>query len=431
MDINFLPEEDRKNRLRQGGKEHQLPKEEEKWSSPHEIGEIKNKLAEKKGVRKYLPDLTNFFKENNKDSSRLADTKKTRESRKELLKFSDQQKTENGRILPPNKEKIKEVLRPINEVRERQTQDVNNNYAKEKILESGAKEKAGELEIKLKNKKNWIKLLNFSGWLSSFFGTLKKVKEAGPKDNVIRTDFLKGEDAKIREKLVEKKEEGEAESREEKEILRQARGREEKKEKEIFLAEEQKSSHAMETNLIKDEIIIFFDWKKGITSLFIWVFLVILALSGVYGLLSWQAAEKVKASQVSAQRFAEIDKEIRTVEQEAVEALVFKKKLSLVNSILSQHIYWTNFFKFLEENTLANAFYLGFTGDNKGQYTLSTNAKDFYSIEAQVKKFLEDKRVLKASVSQATVSGGGKKAGESADVNFGLDLTIDPSIFTK
>lgn len=375
MDINFLPGEDRGNGPDREKKEHRIAKEETKWSSPRETGETKNKLAEKKGVKKYLPDfgVANFFKKKNEDPSRLADAKKIKESRKELLKFVNQQKTENQQVVPLKKEEAKKETP--------------------------------------KNKKNWIKLPNLSGLLSSFSEVLKKAKGAGPKGKAIRVDFFKARDEKIEEKKTE--------------------GRE-KKEKEISLAEERKSSHALETNLIKDEIIVFFDWKKGAISLSICILSVALTLGAVYGLLSWQASEKEKESQVSAQRFVEIDKEIKTMEKEVGEAIIFKKKLSLVNSILSQHIYWTNFFEFLEKNTLANVYYLGFTGDNKGKYSLSVNAKDFSSIEAQVKKFLEDKRVFEASVSQAAVSTtGGKTAGESASVSFELRLAIDPSIFTK
>ena len=428
MDINFLPEEDRTSRPIQNKKEHQLPKEEEKWSSPQKTGETKNRLTEKMGVKKYLPDFhaVNFFKKKNENLPRPLDTKNIKESRKELLNFISQQKMENGRTVPLVKKE----------------------------------------EVKVK--KNKIKLPDFSGLFSFFPKILKKIKMKKPKEKIIQANFIKEEnkvalrplgDAQGRpfsqvqdrqassdagvsadladkqgeeEKKIEKKEEVSQPPSPVQEEEKKTESREEKKQREISLAKEQESSQAMETNLIKDEVILFFDWRKAWVSLSISVLLVVLALGVAYGLLSWQALEKEKQSQVFTQRFVEIDKEIKAVEQEVGPALVFKKKLSLVNSILSQHIYWTNFFKFLEENTLADVYYLGFSGDNKGKYSLSANAKDFSLIEAQVKKFLEDKRVTMASVSQGTVSTTSNKiTGETAGINFELKLNVSPSIFTK
>ena len=115
---------------------------------------------------------------------------------------------------------------------------------------------------------------------------------------------------------------------------------------------------------------------------------------------------------------------------EAKKVLVFKKKLSLVNSLLDQHIYWTDFFKFLEENTLADVYYSGFAGDNKGKYNLTANGKDFSIIQAQVERFLSNEYVSEASVSQAGISTAEKKAGETSEIAFGLKLVIDPAIFT-
>jgi hypothetical protein len=425
MDINFLPEEDRAGKTDRKKKERQTPKEEMQWSSLRATGETKNKLAEKRGVKKYLPNFQaiNFFKKKTNGASNSPDAKKIKESRKELLKFINQQKGENERGISLEKKESERIVPSPDKTREQHAQ----------AEENGVKEKTEAPELKIKNKKKLfklpnLKLPNFKVWLSSLFQPLKK-REV--KEKKIKADFLKEDDGEKmpKEKKIEKDEV--ILTTQNKEEIKTEKGADYGIEKETKPIEEAPSQN-LETNLIKDQIIVFFDWKKGVISLSIYILLTILVLGAAYIFLSWQAGEKEKESQIFSQKFVDIDKEIKVVEQEVGDALIFKKKLGLVNSMLSQHIYWTNFFKFLEENTLADVYYLGFSGDNKGKYSLSVNAKDFYLIEAQVKKLLEDSRVIEASVSEGVVSAtGNQKVGETAGINFELKLTVDPSIFNK
>ena len=100
--------------------------------------------------------------------------------------------------------------------------------------------------------------------------------------------------------------------------------------------------------------------------------------------------------------------------------------------MLDQHVYWTNFFKLLEENTLADVYYSGFSGDNKGEYELMASGKHFSIIQAQVERFLSSEYVSSVSVDQASISAAGKeKASADGEIAFGLELVVDPAIFTK
>ncbi|MDD5031963.1 MAG: hypothetical protein PHR36_02855, partial [Patescibacteria group bacterium] len=140
---------------------------------------------------------------------------------------------------------------------------------------------------------------------------------------------------------------------------------------------------------------------------------------------------KEEEDQYFANKFSELDKEIAVIEKEAEKVLVFEKKLKLVNSLISQHVYWTNFFKFLEDNTLTDVYYSGFSGDNKGEYGLTASGKNFNIIQAQVERLLASKYVLGASVEEArTSAAGGQEANAAGGVAFGLRLVINPAIFT-
>lgn len=380
MDINFLPDEGKKNKLSEDKKDKEELKRETEWSKPERSSEEpKNKLSKgaKRGIKSYLPGLfsANFFKKKKGTEptavypNNLAGKKKLKESRKEVLKFVKEQKKEVS--YPPRPEPNKPP--------------------------------EAKTAPPTKKKMAWLKFKNL---FNPLVGIIKKL---GKKTR--NQESQKTRNQESRRKEIGEDKQPPVKKEEIAPEFSQIKDKKEWKEEEI-----------LETNLIKDEITVFFNWQKNIAILLIFVVLSALAVGVVYGGLSWWGSQKEKESQYFAERFIETDKEISRVEEEVKEILIFKKKLSLANSLLGQHIYWTNFFKFLEENTLADVYYLGFSGDNKGKYNMSVNAKDFNVIQAQVKQMLSSEYVLGASVDQASIVAG--------EISFELKLLIDPAIFT-
>ncbi|HTW96869.1 MAG TPA: hypothetical protein VMD74_04410 [Candidatus Methylomirabilis sp.] len=179
-----------------------------------------------------------------------------------------------------------------------------------------------------------------------------------------------------------------------------------------------------EVNLVRGEIIKYFDWQKGILALMIAIFLSLTVLSLTYWGISWWAVNKQNAqSNTHLQEYYRIDKEIKTLEPRVEEVVKFKNKLEVMNFLLARHIYWTNFFTFLEKNTLSDVFFSNFNGNLSGGYALSATADSLNAIDGQVKKFLSNPEITSASV------GAGSISGES--VNFSISFSIDPKIFLK
>ncbi|MDD5031745.1 MAG: hypothetical protein PHR36_01735, partial [Patescibacteria group bacterium] len=103
MDIDFLPDKDKKNKPSREQKEEGNLGEKVEWSSPKEKETPLESPGEKKGIKNYLPDFFNAPLLGRKKEeagaahpNNLIDRNKLKESRKELLELiSEQKKTDN------------------------------------------------------------------------------------------------------------------------------------------------------------------------------------------------------------------------------------------------------------------------------------------------------------------------------------------------
>lgn len=199
------------------------------------------------------------------------------------------------------------------------------------------------------------------------------------------------------------------------------RGKEEK-------AKEEKLD-IIDVDLVRGEIVKFFDWQRNVLILLISIFLSLAVLAGVYWGISWWGSNIEYAGDPNlAQNYYKLDKQIKELDDEVNEVLRFRDRLETVDTLLSEHTYWTNLFSFLEENTLTNVYFSGFSGDLSGQYSLSAHSDDFNAIDAQVKKFLAHEYVRNAQVTSGSISSGD---GGSASISFTIKLSLNPDIFLK
>jgi hypothetical protein len=186
--------------------------------------------------------------------------------------------------------------------------------------------------------------------------------------------------------------------------------------------------NALEVNLIKGEIVKFFDWQKALLVLIIAVFSSFTILSVSYwGISWWGSSRQYVQNRDFLQEYYRIDKEISDLQSKLSEISQLKDKIGMTSYLLDRHIYWTNFFSFLEDNILSNVYFANFSGNIDGDYSFSATTDSLDVIDAQIKKFLANKYVKKAEVGAGTV--GGDK--EKQVVTFSLSLSVDPQIFLK
>ncbi len=187
----------------------------------------------------------------------------------------------------------------------------------------------------------------------------------------------------------------------------------------------------LEVNLIRDEVRISFDWNKNISILMVVVFITGFFIAEVYFGLDWWEKQEIIHAQSLNDNISQVNREIGKIKAKADEALVYKDKSIEVSRLLNSHIYWSNFFSWLEKNTLSTVKYDSFGGDTKGIYNLSAKALSYAEVSWQVKAFLNNQFVKKVEVLSVTAGSKDKKKEAENGVNFTLSFELNPDIFKK
>jgi len=186
----------------------------------------------------------------------------------------------------------------------------------------------------------------------------------------------------------------------------------------------------LEVNLIKDERRAAVNRYKNFWSLGLVLFLAALFVAEIYfGLNSWESQEEARAQSLSAAT-AKAGQDIINLQNQASAALAYKNKSVTFTNLLNNHIYWSNFFSWLEKNTLSTVKYGAFSGNLSGVYNLDAQASSYADISWQVKAFLNDPLTKSVSVSNATAAKS-KDKNQIGGVNFVIALKVNPEIFKK
>lgn len=190
-------------------------------------------------------------------------------------------------------------------------------------------------------------------------------------------------------------------------------------------------SGVLKMNLIRDEVVKEFDWRRNIIYLSFAIFLSIALVIGSYwGVIWW--GEKKFASQKKAineqKDFKSLNEDIGKAKEEKNKINDFEQKLDKAETLVDNHIYWNKFFKFLEDHTLSSVYFDNFSGGLEGEYTFSAEAKSLGAIEAQVNKFAKSEDYVK----NVWVEGASLKPTNTGQVvSFKLNLSVrSPEIFT-
>ncbi len=187
--------------------------------------------------------------------------------------------------------------------------------------------------------------------------------------------------------------------------------------------------NSVKANLIKDQGLVFFNWQQKLLTLFLSLLLCSLAISLVYvGLLIWQR-ERLNDNKTVLANYEAINAEVLKSEGDIKEIVDFNKKLEIVSLILNNHVYWTNFLAFLEDNTLKDVYYSSFSGDLSGSYSLPSFARnlDTISLQLEVMKSYKMMKTVQYNSSQSIPAVQDRPA----MIKFNLDISLDPRVFIK
>mgnify|MGYP000860344994 FL=1 len=206
-----------------------------------------------------------------------------------------------------------------------------------------------------------------------------------------------------------------------------------------------------QVNLIKEHRSMFFNWQSKMLSMIFFVLLTCLICVLAYGYLLILEKEKQNANMDIFANLDSINQQIAVIQRELDDKIVpFNDKLMYTGYMLDNHIYWTNFFQFLEQETLSDVYYstgidTSINGNVKGTngiFEIWSVAKNFNTISNQTKVFAKSKSGYILSVVATdtdTLSKSSSTPGQigiypadaSQAVRFKLKLTIDPRIFLR
>ncbi len=190
----------------------------------------------------------------------------------------------------------------------------------------------------------------------------------------------------------------------------------------------------LEMNLAEGEIIHYFSWKKAFSSFVFSAILAFTILFFVYLGLSWWGEQRAEQNKFFSEKSEQLESQIENTREETEFLLIFKKKMEIINNeLLPEHIYWTNFFDYLEENTLDQVGYSHFSGAIDGSYSLPVTTKDYNIINSQVELMRENSLTEEARVRSAAKNKESEEESKEKDseVTFDLELKVSEEIFTK
>ena len=188
----------------------------------------------------------------------------------------------------------------------------------------------------------------------------------------------------------------------------------------------------LEVNLIKDEIGVEFDWTKHLLSLFVTIFVAALLVVEVYyGLDWWQKQEEQKTADLN-QQYLTVSRQINNINSKSTDVIIFKDKIQITQKMADAHIYFTDFFSWLENNTLNSVAYSGFSGGVSGNYVLGGNTVNFSDISWQAKAFRDNKFVNSVRVDSGNLTRNDDPLRKNdKPLVFNLELSVKPEIFFR
>ena len=185
----------------------------------------------------------------------------------------------------------------------------------------------------------------------------------------------------------------------------------------------------LEVNLVKDEVLVFFDWRKNISILLLVLCVAALLVTEIYFGLDWWEKQEAARSQTLQDQANKTSAEANVLKKQIAAAITYKEKSASFSQLLDNHIYWTNFFNWIEKNTLSSVSYSDFSGGLDGSYTLNATAQSYADVSWQVKAFLNDPFTQSVAVDEA--NAGKSERGKAGAVNFTLLLKVKPEVFRK
>lgn len=187
----------------------------------------------------------------------------------------------------------------------------------------------------------------------------------------------------------------------------------------------------LQTSSVKQDYIWFVksecNYKKRAILFVIFILIVLLCASWL-GLRYYQN-DLLNEYNENAVKLNQINQQIERVNQEESRVDRIKSKAVLVNNLVGDHIYWTNLFALLEQNTLDNISYIEFQALSENEVMLTVLASDYTNLAKQVDVL--DKANFTQSVDIDFARVGIDEETDEQEVQGEISLYLEPGILHK
>lgn len=204
----------------------------------------------------------------------------------------------------------------------------------------------------------------------------------------------------------------------------------------------------LDLNLIKEETSLEFNWRKNIFSIFFIIGIAFFIVAEIYFGLNWWQKDEESRLELAQAEMRLLNQQVSETRAEAKDALAYIEKTKIISPLLDNHVYWTNFFSWLEKNTLSTVSFDGFEGSLGAEYALSGQAGSYAEVSWQAKQLLDSDQVERVEILSATLGEAPisqeelerlAEAGEPVPVpqalvppvSFTLNLEMNQDIFKK
>lgn len=180
------------------------------------------------------------------------------------------------------------------------------------------------------------------------------------------------------------------------------------------------------TNLMRGQEFQFFDWQRAGIVIGSITVIVIAVLWGI----RWQIQRSgVQLATVAYEtELAQRRTRLAELQKTAEGFSGLRQQAQWASALLQEHVYWSNFFTYLEEQTVPGVWYEDFSGKTEDEYALKAQAPDFVTFirQLQVWKEADTTYTRFFSVDEVSLDTG---EGEGETVEFSVTFAVTPELF--
>jgi len=166
---------------------------------------------------------------------------------------------------------------------------------------------------------------------------------------------------------------------------------------------EQPQKDQFDVNLIPEELVAEVDTKKIIRALILASVLGILCTAAAYLGTDLYRLRQQRNVQGVQEEIDKVNQSINGKSDDLKILLRYKQIYENVGQLLDAHLYWSNFFDFLEQTVVADVYYDNIDADINGLVTINARAKSYTAIAQQYKALEEAPEVITVNIDRAFV----------------------------